>query len=110
MCGVVDLSVRFRHIAVLPEVLRQGHHIRGGDPQIRVETGHSDRVRQLASHQAGSRRMADRLLTIGPVKDDPLRRQSVEVRRDHIRLPIAIQIITQVIRCNEKDIGMFTRA
>ncbi len=98
VAGVVDLPVRFRHIAVLTKVLRKRHYIRRGHAQIGVQAGHTNRIGQFPRHQARSGGVANRLLAIGPVEEDSFRRQLVKVRSDHIGLPIAIELRTQIVR------------
>ncbi len=86
---------RFSHRTPLhshaDESVEEASRHQGGHTQVSVEAGYADCVRQFPSHQPRSRRMADRLLTIGSVKKDALSRQSVKVRSDHMRLTIAIQ-------------------
>jgi hypothetical protein len=103
---VENLSVGFRHITMLSKILGYCNYIRSGYPQIGIKTGHSYRVGQFSRHQTGARWMTDSLLAVGAIKDHTLRGETIEVRSDDMSLPVAIQLRSQIVRCDEEDVGL----
>ena len=60
----------------------------------------------LAGEQAGPGSSAHRHLAIGPVKQQSLPGYPVNIRRNHLRISVAIQLRAQVIHGNKKDVGL----
>ena len=77
---VKNLAHVYGCIAVRPEILRQGNNIGIELANLGVVMSDAIGVGPSAGHEAGARRPADSLLTVGPVKHQSLRGQLVDVR------------------------------
>ena len=102
---VVDFPVGDRVVAMLHELLRQRHDIGNGVAEISDQIPDLRRIGPQPRHDAGPRGIANRLLAVGAIKQNPARRKGVNVRRlDRLRA-ITSQLWTQVVHGDEKDIG-----
>ena len=86
-------------------MLGQGHDVRVYVTKIRVVLNDLDRVRTCPGHETGPRWTADRLLTVGPLKEQTLLCQSVEIRRNRKLRAITAQFRAQIVNGNKQDIG-----
>jgi hypothetical protein len=66
-------------------------------------------IRTEARQDARSRRPANRLLAIRPLKQKTTRRQPINIRTLHMTRPIAPQLRTHVIHRNHHDIQWFAK-
>jgi hypothetical protein len=59
-----------------------------------------------AGEQAGPGGATDRYVAVSPFEQEALRCQLVDMRRMDVGCPVTIQFGSQIINCNEKNIGM----
>ena len=100
-----ELAHPLRVIAVVLEVLRQRDSV--GDPlaKMRPIAPDTGRVRSQSRQQAGTRRPANGLLTVGPQKDGSALRQPIDVWTLDVIPAVTAQLGPQVVDGNEKDVG-----
>ena len=103
---MIDLSNRSGEIAVLHEVLRQGHHVRRHRPHISFEVPYLQRIRPQSCHQAGPRRIANGRLAVGIVENDTHPGEPVDIWTNHMRGAIAAEFRSKVIDGDEQNIGL----
>ncbi len=100
-----DLSQAVGVVAIGLEILRQRHDFRLELAELGNQVRDFCRIRPLPGQLADPRRMADRLLTVGALKDSPHGSQPIEIGRLHHSTAIATKLWTQIINGNEKNIG-----
>ena len=75
-----DLAHALAVIAVVLEILRDGHGVRQGGAEMRLEIPDPGGVRTTAGHQRGARRAAHGLLAVSPVEGRPARADAIQIR------------------------------
>jgi hypothetical protein len=106
---VEHFARRHRHVTIRFEVLRKRNEIlqRPVRAEPRVQRVHTGRRRPQSGEEARPRRIAQRRLTVGVRERHPARRQPIDVRRPHLRVPAQrANPIVQVVRRDEEHVGV----
>ena len=101
---VEDLADADSAVAVRHELLRQRDRLRRRLPKIGPQVPHADRIGPQAGHQARARRVAHRLLAVGPSKRHGRCGEPIDVRALGDLGPVAAEFLAQIVDRNEQDI------
>ena len=77
--------------ARLGKRLRDAHHIRQGFAEVRAVFIHLRAAGTHAGHEGSAARIAQRILAVGFFKAHAGGRELVDVRRFHLRMPVAAE-------------------
>src|SRR5689334_18780517 len=89
VANMENLPDSLRAITILHEILRERHRIGTSESEIRPQVIDPETGGAHPSHQRVSRRRANRLVAIRPLKEHSSFRQTVDIRRMNLLVPIA---------------------
>ena len=98
---VEDFAIRDSMISVIPEMIRKSRYTRHVPLGPCIVTEKSVISRPYALQKACTRCAADRHLAIGPQESHAVRRQPVDIRREHLFVAVAAELRPQVIHGNK---------
>ncbi len=102
--GMKNLSQLHRRVAIASEVLGQHDRVAQRTARRRDQVHDTRRLRTPTAQHRDTRRIADRVLTIGTVELNGMRCQSIDLRAFDQRLVITPQIAIQIVGHYENDI------
>ena len=103
--AVVDLAEAPGEVAVVPEMLGEGHRVGEDAPEMGLEVVDAGGLGAEAREQRCPRRSADGLLAVGPFEERALGGEAVDVRGEHPLAPIATELGTEVVGRDEEDVA-----